>query len=271
MHPEAPFVAHAAERLAAVFGPAPHTAVVLGSGLGPVADRLEDPVEASVGDLGLPGSTVPGHDGRIRVGTLGGLRMAVAQGRIHLYEGHDPNVVVRMVRAFHEWGARHLVLTCSVGGIASGLEPGTMVLVSDHINLQPTNPLMGPAYGTRFPDLVRAYDPAMRRALQDVAQGHGWLLPSGVLAAMPGPAYETPAEVRMLRHMGADVVGMSTVPEVLAAAALGLRTAVVAVVSNRAAGLSDQPLTHDEVTETAELVADRLATLLKEGARGFSD
>ena len=269
MHPEAPLVARAAERLETTFGPAPDVAVVLGSGLGPVAERLDGAKQASFDDLGLPGSTVPGHAGRIRVGRMGAVSMAVAQGRLHLYEGHDPNVVVRLVRAFHSWGVGHLVLTCSVGGITAGLDPGTLVLVSDHINMQTTNPLTGPAFGARFPDLGRAYDPVMRRALQDVAAARGWRLPSGVLAAMPGPAYETPAEIRMLGMLGADVVGMSTVPEVLAAAALGLRTAVVAVVTNHAAGLSDQTLTHEEVTENALLVADRLATLLSEGAGGF--
>ena len=267
MHPEEPAVAGAAERLASKFGEAPRVAMVLGSGLGPVADQLVDFVDAPFEDLGLPGSTVPGHAGKIRVGTFGGERVAVVRGRVHLYEGLGANTVVRYVRALHRWGVQNLLLTCSVGGIAAGLEPGSLVLVNDHINMQHDNPLVGPAFGTRFPDLGSAYDPQMRYALTEEARSQGIPLPNGVLACMQGPAYETPAEVKMLDHVGADVVGMSTVPEVLAAAAIGLRAAVVAVVSNRAAGLTDSVLTHDEVTETAAVVSVRLAALI-EGALG---
>jgi inosine/guanosine/xanthosine phosphorylase family protein len=269
MHPEEPAVAGAAQRLAARFGAAPRVAVVLGSGLGPVADRLEQASEAPFQELGLPESAVAGHAGRVRVGTLSDTSMAVVQGRLHLYEGHHAGVVVRLVRALHRWGVQHLVLTCSVGGITEGLDPGTTVLIEDHLNFQHSNPLIGPAFGTRFPDLGQAYDPEMCAALKRAAAGLGQRLPTGVLAAMPGPTYETPAEVRMLRTLGADVVGMSTVPEVMAAAEVGLRTAVVAVVSNRAAGLGGGPLTHDEVTENAVQVADRLGDLLAEASHGF--
>ncbi len=269
MHPEEPAVARAAERLAAAFGTAPRVALVLGSGLGPVADRVRDPRDVPFQELGLPVGKVPGHAGKMRVGALGGERVAVVRGRVHLYEGLGAHAVVRYVRALHRWGVQRLFLTCSAGGIASGLEPGSMVLVTDHINLQHDNPLVGPAFGTRFPDLGAAYDPGMRLALSEAAREVGIALPTGVYAAMHGPAYETPAEVRMLRHVGADVVGMSTVPEVLAAAALGLRTAVIAVVSNRAAGLTDEVLSHDEVTETAAVVADRLGDLLEGAIRAF--
>lgn len=264
MHPEEPAVAGAAERLQASFGEAPRVALVLGSGLGPVADRLADYSDETYESLGLPGSTVAGHAGKLRVGTLASERVAVVRGRVHLYEGLGANVVVRYVRALHRWGVERLLLTCSVGGIREGLEPGAMLLVNDHINLQHDNPLVGPAFGTRFPDLGSAYDPRMRLALIEAAEKHGIPLPTGVLACMNGPAYETPAEVRMLAAMGADVVGMSTVPEVLAAAAIGLRTAVVAVVSNRAAGLTDAVLTHDEVTENAGQVSVRLSALLED-------
>ena len=269
MHPEEPAVAGAAERLEARFGAPPQVAVVLGSGLGPVADRLSSRSEAPFQELGLPESTVSGHAGRVRVGSLDGTKVAVVQGRLHMYEGLQPAVVVRLVRALHRWGVRNLVLTCSVGGITEGLDPGTTVLIEDHLNLQHINPLVGPAFGARFPDLSCAYDPGMGEVLQSAARHQDVRLATGVLAAMPGPAYETPAEVRMLRILGADVVGMSTVPEVLAAAELGLPTAVVAVVSNRAAGLGGGPLSHEEVTANAVLVADRLANLLSEAVRGF--
>ncbi|NCG21633.1 MAG: purine-nucleoside phosphorylase [Rhodobacterales bacterium] len=262
MHPEEPAVNAVVVRLRQTFGAPPTAAVVLGSGLGPVSDRLTDVVSADFEQLGIPGSTVPGHAGRVMVGMLGDTRTAIISGRLHLYEGHDPNVVVRYVRAMKAWGVSKLLLTCSVGGIASGLHPGTMVLITDHINMQHTNPLQGPAYGKRFPDMGQAYNPAMRKSLAEHASQLGLSLPTGILAAMPGPCYETPAEVRMLRTLGADVVGMSTVPEVIAAAAIDMDTAVVAVVSNRAAGLADAELTHDEVTETAKLVAHSLADLL---------
>lgn len=269
MHPEEPAVAGAAARLEEAFGDAPRVAMVLGSGLGPVSDRVQDYQEADFEALGLPGSTVPGHAGAVRVGRFGTERVAMIRGRVHLYEGLGANVVVRYVRALHRWGVERLLLTCSVGGIREGLEPGTCVLVSDHLNLQNDNPLTGPAFGTRFPDLGRAYNPAMRTALLEAARNQRLPLPQGVLAATSGPSYETPAEVRMYRTCGADIVGMSTVPEVIAAAAIGLDTAVVAVVSNRAAGLTDQELTHDEVTETAALVAVRLADLFEEAIRAF--
>lgn len=269
MHPEEPAVAGAAERLAATLGEAPRVALVLGSGLGPVADRVKVEAEAGFEELGLPGSSVPGHAGRVRVGTLGTERVAVLRGRVHLYEGHGAATVVRYVRALHRWGVERLLLTCSVGGIADPLEPGSLVVVHDHINLQHDNPLIGPAFGTRFPDLGSAYDAHMRSVLHEVAEGQGTVISPGILACMSGPAYETPAEVRMLRTMGADIVGMSTVPEVLAAAGIGLRTAVLAVVSNRAAGLTDQALTHDEVTETAALVAEKLGDLLQESVGAF--
>ncbi len=264
-HPEDGPVGEAADRLAARFGAAPATAIVLGSGLGPVVDRVLDPVVAPFPELGLPGSTVPGHAGRVVVGRLQRHRVALLSGRVHLYEGHPPPVLVRGVRALAKWGVKRLILTCSVGGITDGLEPGTLVLVTDHLNFQGANPLTGPAYGVRFPDLSGAHDAAIRSVLRASGARAGLSLRDGVLAAMPGPAYETPAEIRMLRTLGADIVGMSTVPEVVAAAEIGLPCAVLAVVSNRAAGLTGNPLTHEEVTAAAQIAAHGLAATL-EGA-----
>lgn len=267
MHPERAVVNAIASGLTERLGPAPTTAIVLGSGLGAVVERTESLASATFEDVGLPGSTVPGHAGRVVRARLSGVDVALLSGRIHMYEGHSPAVVVRYVRAFQAWGVRRLVLTASVGGITEGLALGSLVLIADHINLQPVNPLFGPAYGERFPDMSCAYDASMRQVLRAVAEKRGISLPEGVYAAMPGPAYETPAEVRFLRTIGADVVGMSTVPEVLAAAEVRLPTAAVAVVSNRAAGLSDGPLSHDEVTEIAGPAAVQLADLLEEAVR----
>lgn len=262
-HPEEARVARAAAALAEVLGPAPPVAVVLGSGLGAVVDRFSDRLAVDSTEVGFPQSTVAGHAGRLVRGRLGGTGVVAVSGRVHLYEGLDPSVVVRGVRALHRWGVQRIVFTASVGGITEGLEPGELMLVTDHINLQGTNPLFGRAFGTRFPDLTHAYDRPMSDALRASAGAVGVHLHEGVYAAMPGPSYETPAEIRMLRTLGADVVGMSTVPEVIAANEIGLRAAAVAVVSNRAAGLSSGPLTHDEVTESAHNVAVGLAKLFE--------
>lgn len=262
MHPEEGPVAEVARRAREKFGPAPTFAVVLGSGLGGFVSRLQDVKSARYDTLGLPQSSVVGHAGELFCGTLSGKTVAVLSGRVHLYEGRGLGEVVRYVRAMHRWGVSHLLLTNSVGGITEGFDPGTLVIVSDHLNFQGSNPLTGPAFHKRFPDLSQAYHPGLRRTLAAVAAEHHIPVREGVLAAMLGPSYESPAEIRMLAKLGADVVGMSTVPEVIAAAELGLPTAVVSIVSNRAAGLTSRPLTHEEVTEAAAEAGERLATLL---------
>ncbi|MEQ1502658.1 MAG: purine-nucleoside phosphorylase [Myxococcota bacterium] len=262
MHPEQGPVADVARRLEQTFGPAPHTAVVLGSGLGDLVARMSGVVRAPYRELGLPESTVVGHASQLVYGRLADRPLAVLSGRVHVYEGREPAEAVRYVRALHAWGVRALVLTNSVGGISPGFDPGQLVIVTDHLNFQGRNPLVGPAYGERFPDLSRAYDPGLREVLAGAAASTGIPVLEGVLAAMLGPSYETPAEIRMLATLGADIVGMSTVPEVIAAAEIGLRCAVLSLVSNRAAGLAGHPLTHDEVTGSAHQAGDRLATLL---------
>ena len=269
MHPEAGPVGQVVERLRARFGEAPATALVLGSGLGDLVARLEGATRAPYAELGLPVSAVAGHAGALSVGGLGGVRVAVLAGRVHLYEGWTPAEVVRYVRALAAWGVRQVVITNSVGGITPGLDPGALVVVTDHVNFQGRNPLYGEAYGTRFPDLSRAYDPDLRAHLHAAADALGVPVKAGVLAAMLGPSYESPAEIRMLARMGVDVVGMSTVPEVIAAAEIGLRCAVVSLVSNHAAGLAAQPLTHEEVTEAAREAAGRFGALLTEAVRRF--
>jgi purine-nucleoside phosphorylase len=264
MHPEKGPVEEVARRARERFGPAPQFAVVLGSGLGGLVGEMQDLRRARYDELGLPQSTVSGHAGELVVGQISGRSVAVLSGRVHLYEGREPAEIVRYVRALGAWGVGTLLLTNSVGGITAGFDPGTLVVVTDHLNFQGQNPLVGSAFGTRFPDLSHAYDPALREILVEVARTRGIALREGVLAAMLGPSYESPAEIRMLRTLGADVVGMSTVPEVIAAAEIGLRCAVVSVVSNRAAGLTDRPLTHEEVTIAAAEAGDRLTALIAE-------
>lgn len=266
MHPEVGPVQAAATRLHEHLGTAPEIAVVLGSGLGPLVDRVAREATASFRELGLPESRVPGHEGSAHVGQLGGVRVAVMAGRVHYYEGWTANEVVRAVRALEAWGVRKLLLTCSVGGIGDAFTPGRLALLSDHLNFQNDNPLRGPVYkGPRFPDVSHAYAPSVRAALRSSAEAAGIELAEGVYAAMNGPGYETPAEIRMLRTLGADMVGMSTVPEVMAAVALGMQVGVIAVVSNKAAGLPGSILDHKDVTEVASRAAAGLTAVL-EGA-----
>lgn len=268
-HPEAAAVQRSAEALQASLGDAPPTALVLGSGLGPVVDRFEQTRSVASTEVGFPQSSVAGHAGRLVCGTLGGAPLVAMSGRVHLYEGLPFARVVHGIRSLAAWGVQQVVLTASVGGITEGLEPGQVMLVTDHLNLQGQNPLTGPAYGERFPDLTTAYAPRLCEVLRGSAAEVGLTLHEGIYAAMPGPSYETPAEVRMLRMLGADVVGMSTVPEVIAANAIGLPVAAIAVVSNRAAGLASGALHHGEVTENANKVASGLADLFTHAIQRF--
>ncbi len=255
----------AAETLRARFGSPPDLAVVLGSGMGAFAEPFLD--RASYGSLGLPAPAVPGHRGEMAVGEVGGRRVAALAGRVHLYEGYEPAEAVVAVRALAAWGVRGLVLTSAVGGIRPDWRAGQIVVISDHLNLMGTNPLIGPnldAVGPRFPDQTAVY-PRQRRALAARIAAERGLRPvvEGVYAALRGPNYETPAEIRMLRTLGADVVGMSLVPESMAANHAGLELLALSVVSNPAAGLSDTPLTHVEVTEAMRDAASEVVSLLE--------
>lgn len=252
-----------AGRMRAEFGPAPEVAVVLGSGLGGFADRLRDAHAVAYPDLGLPPSGVAGHAGRLSVGTLGARRIAVFAGRWHWYEGLPMADIVTGVRALARWGTRGVLLTSAVGGIDPALRTGDILVVSDHLNFLGTNPLRGPnfdALGPRFPDLARLYTPRLR-ALASSAAGRP--LPEGVYAAMPGPTYETPAEIRMLAQLGARVVGMSLVPEAVAAGHAGLEVLALAVIANPAAGLTPDELTHADVTQAMANAAVRLGDLIE--------
>lgn len=244
-------------------GPPPEVAVVLGSGLGAFADEVEDAVAADFGAVGFPVARVAGHAGRVVAGRVGERRVAVIGGRVHFYEGHDMATVVLPVRALARWGVRGLVLTSAVGSIDPGLGPGTPVLLADHLNFLGQSPLRGPhdpTLGPRFPDLTHLYSPRARALAQRAA---GRPLVEGVYAAMPGPSYETPAEIRMLRTLGATVVGMSTVPEAIAAHAAGMEVLAISIVANLAAGLSPEPLTHAEVTAAMNAAAPEIIGLLR--------
>ncbi|MHB8418940.1 MAG: purine-nucleoside phosphorylase [Myxococcales bacterium] len=245
---------------------APRLALVLGSGLGAYAERLADAVSVPYAEIPhFPCSGVPGHPGRLWLGRIGSVPVGVMQGRVHLYEGFRPAEVVFGVRTLARMGAVELCLTNAAGGIRADLAPGDLMRLTDHLNLSGQNPLVGPnddRFGPRFPDLSSAYSPALARRLDEAAAAAQVELKSGVYCQLLGPSYETPAEIRMLRTLGADAVGMSTVPEVIAARHLGLKVAALSCITNRAAGLATQPLSHAEVAEAASRVTAAFGTLL---------
>jgi xanthosine phosphorylase len=245
----------------------PVVGLVLGSGLGAVARRIQVVAELDPRDLpGFPAPTVEGHRGRLVLGSLAGVAVACLEGRPHLYEGHPPAAIAMPVRLLRALGCSLVVLASAVGSLRPELGPGSLALVTDHLNLHGTNPLVGPndeRIGPRFPDLVDLYDPALRAVLRGVAGRLGLPLAEGVLAGWLGPCFETPAEIRMLRLLGADLVGMSMVPEAIAARHCGLRVLGLAVVTNLAAGLAATPPSHAETLERAGEAAGRLGALVE--------
>ena len=246
----------------------PSIGVVLGSGLGAFADELSDRADFPYETIeGWPRSTAVGHAGKLVIGKLGGLSVAVMAGRAHLYEGHSMQAVTHGVRWLHAHGVRGMVFTNAAGGINLNLQRGGLVLISDHINLQGANPLVGPnddSLGPRFPDMSEAYSREWRETAKRVAAELGVSLGEGVYAGLLGPSYETPAEIRYLRAIGADLVGMSTVPEVIVANHMGMKCLGISCVTNMAAGVvPDTKLTHQEVLEAGEMVRDTLVRLLK--------
>ena len=248
----------AAIRARAPQGFVPSVGVVLGSGLGAFGDTVaaQNGAKIPFGELGLPTSAIVGHAGNLCVGTIGGVNVACLQGRVHGYEGHSPDRVVFAVRALARWGCKAFILTNAAGGVNPALEPGDLMLIADHLNLMGWNPLSGPndaTLGARFVDLTIAYDRELRAAAHAAAQEANVVLREGIYCALSGPTYETPAEVRMLRVLGADAVGMSTVPEVLALRHLGVRCVAISCITNKGAGLSQGLLDHAEV----QAVADR--------------
>jgi len=245
----------------------PEIAVVLGSGLGAFADELTNRAEIPYPEIpGWPPSTAVGHAGKLIVGKLGAQDVAVMAGRAHLYEGHTPAQVTHGVRVLHAIGVKSAIFTNAAGGINLSLQRGGLVLISDHINLQGCNPLVGPnddALGPRFPDMSDAYCCEYREIAKQVASELGVQVSEGVYAAVLGPSYETPAEIRFMRTIGADIVGMSTAPEVIVANHMGMKALAISCVTNMAAGVLPQKLSHQEVLEAAEMVRDTLVRYLK--------
>ena len=245
----------------------PKIGLVLGSGLGAFADSLTDSARIPYSDIpSFPQSTAIGHAGRLVIGNAGQVPVAAMQGRVHQYEGYSAQEVAFPVRVFGRMGIKAVILTNAAGGINLGYSQGALVLIQDHINLQGTNPLVGnndDRFGVRFPDMTRAYSRAFRRIAREEASKLNILLYEGVYAALLGPSYETPAEIDHLRRIGADLVGMSTVAEVIAARHMGLNVLAISCVTNMAAGILDQPLSHAEVMETGERVKSTFEALLR--------
>ena len=261
----------AAEYIRTRIGEKPEIGLVLGSGWGGFADRIENAVRIPYADVpGFPAAGVQGHAGEWVIGELGGKRVAVMSGRFHYYEGHDQKTVTLPVRVLQALGVGILILTNAAGGVNRAFCVGDLMLLTDHIGLTGASPLFGPnvdELGPRFPDMTHAYDVGLIALAREVAAGQGIWLREGVYAQMPGPCYETPAEVRMLRTLGADAVGMSTVPEVIAARHGGMRVMGLSCITNMAAGVLDQPLSHDEVMEAGRNSAGRISEFLEEMIR----
>lgn len=244
----------------------PEVGMVLGSGLGSFADTLDDPVSVDYGEIPhFAESAVEGHEGRLIYGRKSGIRVLAQKGRVHYYEGHPISRVVLPVRVMVSLGCKKLIITNAAGGVRQDLQPGDIVAIRDHINFTGANPLMGTnddRLGPRFPDMSEAYDPELRRTAAESAKSDGWELTEGVYAWMSGPTYETPAEVAMVSRAGGDLVGMSTAPEVIAARHMGAAVLGLSCVTNMAAGLSETPLSHEEVAETAGRVREKFIRLL---------
>ncbi|MDR3721810.1 MAG: purine-nucleoside phosphorylase [Candidatus Acidoferrales bacterium] len=245
----------------------PRIGLVLGSGLGAFADELSSATRIPYHKIpGFPRSTVEGHAGQLVIGKLGEIAVAVMQGRVHLYEGYAPREVVFPMRVLGRLGIRAVILTNAAGAINVAYSQGALVVIRDHINLQGANPLAGPndeRFGVRFPDMSQAYWKPYREIALGEAKRLGLGAHEGVYAALSGPSFETPAEIRYLKTIGADLVGMSTVPEVIVARQMGIRVLGISCVTNMAAGILDQPLTHAEVMETGDRVKGQFMALLR--------
>ena len=258
---------HAAQTTLARTPLRPRIALILGSGLGGFAGELQDAVRIPYAEIpAFPRSTAVGHAGNLVVGNFEAIPVATMQGRVHLYEGYTAQQVAFPVRVFARMGIRAVVFTNAAGGINPSYGRGALVAIRDHINLQGQNPLVGPnddRFGPRFPDMTDCYNPQFRRFVLDEADRLGGDIYEGVYAAMLGPSYETPAEIRYLATIGADTVGMSTVPEVIVARHMGLSVLAISCVTNMAAGITGEKISHDEVLETGERVRGKFLSLLR--------
>ncbi|MED4908767.1 purine-nucleoside phosphorylase [Brevibacillus centrosporus] len=244
----------------------PTIGLVLGSGLGVLADEIENPVIIPYNEIpGFTVSTVVGHKGQLVIGKLQGKQVVAMQGRFHFYEGHGLDAVVFPIRVMKLLGVETIIVTNAAGGINENYDPGNLMLISDHINMTFRNPLIGPnddEMGARFPDMSEAYSKELRQIAKQVASEQGIELQEGIYVGLLGPSYETPAEIRMLRILGGDAVGMSTVPEVIVARHMGVKVLGISCISNMAAGILEQPLSHDEVMETTEKVKTQFLALV---------
>lgn len=249
------------------FSGTPRVGVVLGSGLGAFADCVENAIVIPYHEIpNFPTSAVVGHAGQLLLGTVAGVEVAVMSGRVHYYEGHSMEKVTFPIRVLAELGVKQLLITNAAGAVNESFKPGDFMVITDHINLTGDNPLRGPndeRLGSRFPDMSTAYKPALQEVWKSAAAKVGCKLQSGIYAGLAGPSYETPAEIRMLRILGADAVGMSTVGEVIAAAHSGIEVAGLSVITNYAAGILEQPLSHEEVTATGRKARPALCALLE--------
>jgi purine-nucleoside phosphorylase len=248
-------------------GALPETAIVLGSGLGDFADTLLDAIATPYADLPhWPSSGVVGHAGRLVIGNVRGQRVAALSGRAHFYEGHDLATVVFGTRVMGRLGVKRIILTNAAGGINTGFAQGALMIIDDHINMLGANPLVGPndeRFGPRFPDMSEVYSSRLRRIADEAAKSRSVPVSHGIYLAVHGPSYETPAEIRFFRTIGADAVGMSTVPEAIAARHMGMEVLGISCITNMAAGVLPQPLIHDEVMETARRVRGSFISLLE--------
>jgi len=244
----------------------PEIGLILGSGLGVLGEQLEDAVTIHYADIPhFPVSTVEGHAGELVIGRLQGRNVVLMRGRFHMYEGYEPERTAFPVRVMKALGVRMLLVTNAAGGVNTSYKPGNLMLISDHLNMTGRNPLIGPndnALGARFPDMSEAYSRRLRAIAKETAAELGFSVQEGVYVGLLGPNYETPAEIRMFRTLGADAVGMSTVSEVIVARHSGIEVLGISCISNMAAGILDQPLSHQEVMETTELVKEQFLSLV---------
>jgi purine-nucleoside phosphorylase len=244
----------------------PEVCIVLGSGLGGYADNISGAEVIAYKDVpGFPVSTVEGHAGRLVFGQKYGIDIACMQGRFHCYEGYGADETVIPLRALIKMGVKKLLITNAAGGVNLNFKPGDIMIIEDHINITFLNPLAGAnidEFGPRFPDMTYAYDKKLTAAIKDAAKDNGIRVRTGVYAMMKGPSFETPAEIRAMRALGADAVGMSSIPEVIAAAHAGVSSAAMSCITNMAAGILDKPLSHQEVIETGKIAADNIKKLI---------
>jgi purine-nucleoside phosphorylase len=258
---------HATRVIRARINVEPRIAVVLGSGLGGFADDFEESVSIPYEEIpGFVRSTAQGHVGRLVIGKVDTIPVLAMQGRVHYYEGYSLDEVTFPVRTFGLLGVKNLVLTNAAGGINVQLTQGALMVISDHLNLMGVNPLRGPndeRFGPRFPDMTAVYSPELQELVIEEAKGIGVELRRGIYGALSGPSYETPAEIHLLRNLGADAVGMSTVPEAIVARHMGLEVLGISCITNMAAGLSDQPINHEEVMATGDRVRETFTELLR--------